>query len=82
MSCPSFVYSEGARQWMLRYLDIEEYRAERDARLTKAACASTWWTHYDICRRRAGSESDCGTNTNEADVLRLSSRSANTRHFD
>jgi hypothetical protein len=26
---------------MLRYLDIKEYRAERDAQLTKAARAST-----------------------------------------
>jgi hypothetical protein len=36
---------------MLLYLDIEEYRAERDVRLAKAACAFTWWTHDDICRR-------------------------------
>jgi hypothetical protein len=41
MSGPSFVRSEGGRQWMLRYLDIKEYRAKRDARLTKAARAST-----------------------------------------
>jgi hypothetical protein len=64
MSGPSFVYSEGARQWMLRYLDINEYRAERDARLTKAACAS-------ICRRRGLALSPIAAlRPNEADVLR------------
>jgi hypothetical protein len=32
MSDPGFVHSAGGRQSMLRYLDIEEFCAERDAR--------------------------------------------------